>query len=470
MKILSILFFVVAFISLLFSCSAPISRFEQDIYTITEVDTTRFYEQTNAPGNRDNGIIYPSSRTFITERDIIQRDSIVDREYPNYIRIGLFEGIGLINGFSDGYGAGPFAIFPTFGKTIFDIESQKNYVFAGGIYRMGIGEWRLRWFRDAPDWTIGSYGLELISPNSKVENTLASIAPIYLKKRWYLRREIPYIAITASGGLGYYPSQYINLSGSLDIGSIGGLNLKAYLGLALGQNNPNNPQMVLAKKSESPNTVTMAYFGIGASFLEFANLIPETETEWKHHEHSSWNVGLVQLTAIGSNSKRSVFNKQTEYDDQGNELEDNTLMKGFIFKLANSYLSLPFIHQNLYAGTSLLNVIMLGYSEWGVGIAPIRIGWWQTLIQDELSAEPFVELNYYPSSVLHIGGRINIRLVQSLNVGLSLGYASGSTDKGFSGNFQQEFGEATSFSGYYLGINIGFFDRIFSPDELRYNK
>jgi hypothetical protein len=470
MKKTAIIILSVAIISILYSCSAPITRFEHDVYTITEIDTTRFFEQTNAPGNRDNGMIYPSSRTFITQRDIVQRDSIVNREYPNFIRIGLFEGIGLINGFADGYGAGLFGIFPNFGGDHLNIESQDSYIFAGGIYRFGIGEWRLRWFRDAPNWTIGTYGMEIISPNSEIENTLASIAPIYLKKRWYLREKIPYIAITASGGLGYYPSQYINLSGSLDIGSVGGLNLKAYLGVAIGQNNPGTPQMIAAKKSDKPNSVTMPYLGIAASFLEFANLVPETETEWRFHEHSGWNIGLLQITAIGSSSERSIFTKELNYDANGNELPDNSLVKGFIFKLANSYLSLPFIHQNLYAGTSLLNVIMLGYSEWGVGIAPLRFGWWQTIVQDELSAEPFVEFNYYPSTMLHIGGRVNIRLVQSLNIGLSMGYASGRTDKGFGGDIQNEIGNATDFSGYYIGINLGFFDRIFFPDELRYNK
>jgi hypothetical protein len=471
MKLLSKILLSIGLLIIVFGCSSPITRFEQDVYTITEVDTTRFYEQTNAPGNRDNGMIFPSSRTFITERDLIQRDSVVNRDYPNFIRIGLFEGIGLINGFDKGYGAGLFGIFPEFsGDNSLSFSEQDNYVFAGGIYRFGIGEWRLRWFRDAPDWTIGTYGMEIIAPNSEIENTLVSAAPIYLKKRWYLRREIPYIAITASGGLGYYPSQYINLSGSLDIGSIGGLNLKAYLGLAFGQNNPGTPQMIAADKKDRPNSVTMPYLGISASFLEFANLVPETETEWRFHEHSGWNIGLLQFTAIGSSSERSIFTQQIEYDEQGNELPDNSLVKGFIFKLANSYLSLPFIHQNLYAGTSLLNVIMLGYSEWGVGIAPIRLGWWQTVIQDELSAEPFIEMNYYPSTIIHIGGRVSIRLVQSLNIGISMGYASGRTDKGFGSDIQNEIGRATEFSGYYIGINLGFFDRIFFPEELRYNR
>lgn len=456
--------------TLIWGCGNITTRFEEDVYTITEIDTIRHFEQTNAPGNRDNGIIYPSSRTFVTERDLIQRDSTVIREYPNFIRLGLFEGVGLINGLGSGYGAGLFGIYPEFGEGIFDTESKDTYVFAGGIYRLGIGEWRLRWFRDAPNWTIGTSGVEFIAPNSEPENLLYSATPLYIRKRWYLREEIPYISITAAGGIGYYPSQYINLSGSIDIGSIGGLNIRGYLGLALGQNNPGTPQMVAANRSGESNSVTMAYFGIGASFLDFINLPEETEKEWKYHEHSSWDIGLVQFTMLGSSADFSVFTSEVNYDDQGNRIPDDAAMKGFILKVANSFISLPFIHQNLYAGTSLLNVMAFGKGEWGIGVAPIRIGWWQSVVQDELSADPFIEINYFPSTVLHLGGTMNLRVTESLNIGFSIGYASGRTDKGFGSEIQDELGNATEFSASYIGIELSLFDRIFFPQELRYNR
>lgn len=452
------------------SCSNMMSRFEEDTYTITEIDTIRHYEQTNAPGNKDNGMIYPSSRTFITERDLVQRDSVITREYPNFIRLGLFEGIGLINGFTSGYGAGLFGIYPEFGKGIFDTESQDSYVFAGGIYRIGIAEYRLRWFRDAPNWTIGTSGVEYIVPNSETKNILISAMPIYIRKRWYMRDETPYISITAAGGIGYYPSQYINLSGSVDIGSVGGLNLRAYLGLAYGQNNPGTPQMVAAHKSDEANTVSMLYFGIAASFLDFINLPKETETEWRYHEHSAWDIGLIQFTMLGSSSDHSVFTSEVNYDDEGNRLPDDVALKGFILRFANSFISLPFIHQNLYAGTSLINVMAFGKGEWGIGIAPIRLGWWQTIVQDELTADPFIEINYFPSTVIHLGGKVNLRLTESLNIGFTLGYASGRTDKGFGSDIQDELGNATDFSASYIGVSLSLFDRIFFPQELRYNK
>ena len=470
MKKLIAIILILITIYIFWGCSVSITRYEEDVYTITEIDTVRLYEQTNAPGNRDNGIIFPSSRTFVTERTVTQRDSIVERKYPDFIRLGLFEGIGLINGLGDGYGAGMFGIYPDFGNSLFNTENKDSYVFSGGLYRFGIGEWRLRWFQDAPDWTIGTSVIEYIVPNSKPENTLASIVPLYLRKRWFLRREIPYIAITAAGGIGYYPSQYVNLSASVDIGSIGGLNIRAYMGYAFGQNNPGTPQMEVSSLPIESHSVSMPYFGIGASFLDFLNLVPETEKEWKEHEHSSWDVGLIQFAFVSSGADNSVFASEITRTQDGNPIPDDTFIKGFILKVANASVSLPFIHQNLYVGTSLLNLMILGESEYGIGIAPIRVGWWQTILKDELSAEPFVEMNYYPSTILNIGGRLNLRLSEALNIGLTLGYASGRTDQGFGSDIQDELGDATSFSATYIGITFGIFDRIFFPEELRYNK
>src|SRR5512133_2997698 len=96
-------------------CVNYTTRTEKDIYTITVRDTTNLFEQKNAPGNRDNGIVFPSSRTITSDRELIQRDSIVERNYPDFIRLGLFESIGTIGMNADsGLGTGMFGLFPNF--------------------------------------------------------------------------------------------------------------------------------------------------------------------------------------------------------------------------------------------------------------------------------------------------------------------------------------------------------------------
>ena len=438
------------------------SRTETDIYTISELDTTTQYLDKNAPGNRDNGIIYSSSRTVQSERMMIQRDSTVIREYPNFIRLGLFESIGLIGTSVDSaIGSGMFGIFPDLDNLKATYRGSGGKVFSGGLYRFGIMELRLRWFRDAKDWTYGFSGFEIIRPDARIENTLASIAPFYLRKRFYLREEIPYIAITGHMGLGWYPSQYLNLSASIDVGSIGGLNVRGYIGLAAGINLASSPFVKQSPVNDSKSTTSIfPYAGIGISFLDFLNRVPETYREWKDHEHSSWDIGLMQFIFINSGAKSLWIS------DSGSP----SLLTGFILRLANASVALPLLDWKLYAGTSLVNFVILGEKEWGMSILPLRLGFWQTVIMDELSVEPFIEYNYYPSSFVHIGGRLNLRVTEGINIGLAAGYASGSTTGGIGSEITQGIGYPDNFTRTYIGLSVGLFDRIFFPEHLRYFK
>jgi hypothetical protein len=135
---------------LLMSCTS-LTREEKDVFTITERDTTYTNFVKNSPNNQDNGVVFPSSREILVERNSSQRDSSFSRFYPDFIRFGLFESIGTVGGDSKyAIGTGLFGIFP-----INEIRSyyrgDDSKVFSGGIYRVGIGEWRLRWFRDSPN-------------------------------------------------------------------------------------------------------------------------------------------------------------------------------------------------------------------------------------------------------------------------------------------------------------------------------
>ena len=456
---------IAAIIICLYGCGT-VTRTEEDVYTISERDTTSLYEAKNAPGNRDNGIVYPSSRTFKSYRYLLQRDSVVTRQYPDFIRMGIFESAGffLAGDKAHSAGLGLFGVYPDFKQAAIKNQGQSGKLFIGGLYRLAIGEWRLRWFRDAENWTIGTSLLEVLAPDARVEKMLISTLPLYIRKRYYIREEIPYIAFTPSFGIGYYPSQYLNVSASLDVGSLGGLNMRLYVGFAAGSNSPTlAPQVRMSDSYGKSQTSIFPYTGLGVSVLDFLNLVPETYVEWKDHAHSSWNIGLIQVAALTSGSDKSIYASDTD-------TTSSDIVKGTMLRVGNASIALPIFDYKLYAGTSLFNFLALGKTEWGIGVLPIRLGYWQTLIADELSTEPFVEFNYYPSSFINIGNRLNLRITDMLNLNFIIGYASGSTTGGIGTDITDQFGNPGSFSRVYLGIGIGFLDRIFFPENLRYNK
>ncbi len=451
-----------AIISVLIAgCSSFSTRVEKDIYTISERDTLTIREQKNLPGLRDNGIIYPSSRAINTSRTVIQRDSVVEREYPDFIRLGIFESVGLIgSGKENSAGTGVFGIFPDLENLKSTYKGNSSKVFNGGIYRFGVGEWRLRWFRDASNWTFGTNMLEIMMPDARVERTLTSIFPLYLRKRFYVSESTPYMNFTLAFGIGYYPSQYFNFSGSFDIGSIGGLNLRAYAGFAAGMNSKSSYAVRLSENNSAGQTVAFPYLGVGISFLDFHNLVKETNTEWKDHKHYSWNVGLIQAGILAAGSDSSALSEKSK----------SNIISGALIRLANASVALPFLNNGFYLGTSLANFMILGRNEWGLGILPIRLGYWQTILSDELSTEPFIEYNYYPSKLLHIGNRVNLRISNFLNVGLIMGFVTGGSSIAVGSDLSGPFGVSASFSRPYLGVSLGFGDRIFFDEEIVHNK
>jgi hypothetical protein len=453
---------VILTLAAMWGCTGLQTRTEIDHYTIAVKDTTTLYDQMNAPGNRDNGIIYPSSRTIKSERYTLLKDSTVEREYPNFIRLGLFESVGLIGSGSKGNSGdyGPFAIFPNIEHFNTKDQGTSNGLFQGAIWRFGISELRLRWFRDAKNWTIGTSALEIIKPDAKIENTLISYFPLNLRKRWYLSEKIPYVSLSAGLGIGWYPSQYVNVSGAIEVGSIGGLNIRGYLGFAAGMNSKSTSQVMWSNNSDQSTSPVFPYAGLGISFLDFHNLVPETLKEWKDHEHSSWNIGIFQMTILGSTASETFIS----------DTALKSSITGFHVRIANAEIAIPVLNNKFFVGTSLANMIALGKNEWGIGILPIRLGYFQTVLADELSTEPFFEFNYYPSQYIHIGNKINLRLTEVLNLGIVLGYASGKTDLKLGSDVSSEFSRVSNFSRPYLGITIGIVDRIFYPEDLRYNK
>ncbi len=470
---LRLLLFLLVSVGILSSCTSFHTRTETDMYTIADVDTLRSYDALNAPGNRDNGVVYPSSTREEQVRDVVMHDSIVEREYPDFIRLGLFEGVGLWGGDSDyALGSGIFGVHPELGNLTDGYRGNSDALVPGGLYRFGIMEYRLRWFRDAKNWTIGTSAFEAIVPDARGEKTLTSVLPIYLRKRYFLDEEIPYIAITPSLGIGLWPSMYVNTSVSLDIGSIGGLNLRAYLGYAFGVNGESTPQIQGNDYTNKAQNISIPYAGLGISVLDFLNLPKETEVEWKHHEHSSWEVGLLSVTLLKSNSDMSLF-ASVNYSPamlEANQQQEDMFISGMIIKIANSRVALPVFDYHLYAGTSLFNLIALGQDAFGTGILPLRLGYWQTVLNDELIAEPFIEYSYLPSQMIHIGAELKLKISEQFNMKLALGYVSGSTSTSIKDFYDSDWGIAADFSGIYLGIGFNVLDRIFYSEELRYNK
>lgn len=434
------------------------TRRETDVYRITTEDSTVVNKVQNQPGNRSNGVVYPSSRVIETKRNLIQADSVVVREYPNFIRMGLFESVGLIgsNSAGQGLGVGMFGLFydpaDYFSN---EIQGKSSALFGGGLYRFGMYEARLNWFKGAKNWTIGTNFFEMFLPEADNSKTFASVFPIYVRKRFYLREDIPYLCVTPSLGLGYLPSQYIHGSVSLDFGSIGGLNVRAYAGGVFGGNASGNRFNSTAESSTS----FFPYFGIGASVLDFLNKESELGTEWKDMPHSGWDIGVASLGFFSTPA------------DSGVDFISSMGVNGLQLRLANASLAIPYLNNRFYAGTSLFNILAYGSGQWGMAVFPIRAGYWHTLLEDELSLEPFMEIGYYPSTFIHGGVRVNLALHQIADVSLQAGYMNGNSVGGMNNFLTDALGDkGLPFGGVYIGLTFGIFDRIFMHQELRYNK
>ena len=436
---------------LLFGCSSltnmggideMITRTEKDIYTRTLRDTAIIDAVRNAPGQRDNGIVYPTSRIVEMRRDVMQVDSSTTRDYPNFIRIGLLETIGIVGGGSmqNSLNGGLFGVFGYFNR---DYDNKRapstSNIFSGAIYRIGIMEKRLRWFNDDPDWTLGTHYYEKIIGDNRSNNTLTGIAPIYIRKRFFIKETIPYVAITPAIGFSLFPDPYVNISVSGDLGSIGGMNLRTYIGVAIP---------FIAKNY-------IPYAGIGTSFLDFLNRVPETEKEWKYHGHSGWQIGLASVMGVFSNAEKPFFDPNT-----------NTPFKGIIARLAPASMFIPLGNNKFTLGTSLFNLLLFGNKEGGIGILPVRIGYWQNVISNDAVLEPFLEYNYYPTNMVHMGAKLAFRISKQINAFLQAGYSSGSHIAQLNDTFKT----LGDFDIYYIGLGIGLYDRIFYKDEMRYGK
>jgi hypothetical protein len=211
--------------------------------------------------------------------------------------------------------------------------------------------------------------------------------------------------------------------------------------------------------TDQAQTVSYPYAGLGISFLDFLNLVPETLVEWKDHQHSSWEIGLVDFSLLNTNAETTAFRDTAAAD----------FIKGFDLQMAKTNIAIPFLNNRFYAGASLFRLAVFGKREWALGILPIRFGYWHTLIDDELTATPFVEFCFYPSKYVNLGGEVNLRIFESINFGAKLGYISGNSEQVLNSDILNNLGISSNFSNLYFGFTIRL-DRIFFEKELRYNR
>jgi hypothetical protein len=445
-------------LAVLTGCSG-ITRVERDVYSLTYVDTTTIDRVRNPPGQRDNGIVYPSSRTVETRRNVIQMDSVDVREYPDFIRLGIFEGIGMIGSGQGGTSVnlGPFGMYwdvDRFIRTIADrrrLADTVDNMFDGSVHRFGIGEWRLRWFDDAPGWSWGITGAELFRADDDSDHWLTGAGVLTISKRFYLKESIPYAALRVSAGFAAFPSRYVHVTTSADLGSIGGLNIRAYAGYAFGVNSG----------KDVSGFVGVPYIGIGASVLDFVNRDSELEREWRDMEHSSWFIGMADFTFLGSDVESSIFNMNATGADK-------PTLTGLIARIAPVTIALPVLDHRLAFGTSAVSFLALGGTAFGLAVLPVRLSYVAHPFDMPLQVEPFIEASYAPSTFAHIGLRGAVPINEQASLHLQMGYVSGSTGSTRGLDASGRDVNITAFNGFYIGIGAGIMDRFFGRDELRY--
>lgn len=426
-----------------------LSKTEKDTYTLTQLDTARTIEFSNAPGER--GIVYPSNRVIKTERSLNQYDSTIERIFPNFIRFGVFESVGLIaTGPSDrAVGGGIFGIYIDPNEAFSNI-APKTALFTGSIYRYVTLEYPLYWFDELPTWSIGSSLVEIFQLEASNERAIVGAFPLYIRKRHFVREEIPYVCITGAAGFGFLPSQYLNLSGSLDIGSLGGLNLRTYAGLLIG-------------RSIKQQSTIQPYLGFGVSLLDFHNHPRELRQQWKDHAHSSWDIGLVRLIP---------FLLLT-----GGDTAAQRPSIGFQLSVMPTTVAMPIGDHRICVGTELLNMVFAFRQKqqfedaagFGYGILPLRVGYWIPIRNGAIAFEPMAMYSYFPHSMWQFATRLHINALDWLPLGIEIGYIASTGFRISGGPIADILGQnILALNVGYFGISIGIAEELFRPDELRY--
>ncbi|HVZ40143.1 MAG TPA: hypothetical protein VHI13_12770 [Candidatus Kapabacteria bacterium] len=434
------------------------TRIETDTYTITQRDTTIRENMRNVPGERDNGTIYPTSRSVEIKRNYVNRDSVVNRYYPAFLRFGGIETAGFIGtgGSTQGSGNGLFGLY----RLLNGKYADSTKFFTGYMYRIMPYEVRLRAFDDDPNWTFGTAAFETFinqrdsSAVSASNESLMGVLPIYVRHRFFLRDKPPYVMVVPFLGLGLIPSQYVNLGATLDVGSIGGFNIRAYAGFVTGTHLlfQDSAQRALG------GDVSFPYVGLGVSALDFVNRTEELKVEWKDHHHNAIEVAVANLElAYSTTDSAEVFGSKKS--------SIGSFPTGITLRFASASVNLPVADHHFFVGTSLFNLMALSKAEIAFGFLPLRVGYRKPLIGNDLNLEPFAEYTYYPSTAYQIGVKASMKIYDWTQLEVTAAYAHGSPNLDVLTGFE-DLKSLGDFSTFYLGIGFGLGDVFHTVEEV----
>ena len=446
-------------LALSLTACGSLTRTERDVHTITEIDTLVVEQVTNQPHERDNGIIYPSSRTVSIERNMLQYDSVVTREYPGFIRFAVWESTGLIGTQLTGNSTqtGLFGLFVDVDELLFGdkLPEEGNKLFAGYQYKIGIAEWKLNFLKDDPNWTYGLTAWERFAPDNDANNYLTGVGVMSIRKRFYFRNQIPYVAVTPGFHMAFAPSTYAHLNVAAEIGSLSGVNLRVTAGYVYGQT---------SLYSGTSRGVSFPYLGVGVGLLDFLNQEDELEVEWKDHEHSGWEIGLLDFAFVGSDADSSFFSRKEQ------STEKQSPIKGFTAHALNSKIALPFFDHRFYLGTSAASLIIAGTQQFALACLPIRAGYYYQPGDGQFTVEPFAEVAFAPSSYTQIGVRAALPFSGELGLTIVAAYMSGNPGSTALYDLAGVPASTGDFSVFYAGIGLSVFDKIFGRGDLRYGR
>ena len=131
-----------------------------------------------------------------------------------------------------------------------------------------------------------------------------------------------------------------------------------------------------------------------------------------------------------------------------------------------------FLNNKFWAGLSLFKLFALGYNQFTFSVLPLRFGYREYLIAEDLTFEPQLELNYYPSRYINVSARLRLNTFKDQTIGFVVGYANGTTGVFLPSLFNKLFFKSGSkvssdFSSFYLGVSIGLKDRLNTPEKVR---
>jgi hypothetical protein len=409
---------VLAVCAQLSSCSLTkfITRTEKENYHIVHRDTTVIERVHNLPGTTQDTSHHPapSSRTTEIVPYTSERDSIIPHTYPNFLRWGVFEVAGVYAG-----GTGPGGgLLGAYGL------ADGGKIFTGEMIRIFPLEVRLRWFDDAPNWTFGTSAVEYWGMDNSLDHSFLTVVGLnqYVRRRFFLRDQIPYVIFQPYLGISEFPSAYLNIGGEFHVGSLGGLNLRAYAGLISGFD------------WGLPSVGgTFPYAAVGVSSLDYTNRLEETFREW--YQYTRTTVGTTVLDGTGGSPNF--------YDA----------------RVASVEFPLPVGNRHAWIGTSFVHYMRMDTTSSALGVLPISAGYRQYLT-DKIILEPAIEASYYPSMFVNAFLRIKTGIGMQCSIGGVAGFMTGS-----SGQLETQYNKP--FGAPYFGLSLFVGDWDYTPEQIQ---